>query len=391
MQVQILELEVIKSPTPASSHHLAEALCSMPNLIDLTLGRNLGEGFWSTLKSKASSIPVQTLKIIDAKSLTPASSHHLTEALCSMPNLIDLTLTMVLNEEFYSILKAKAASIQVQILKLDVRCPTPASSHHLADTLCSMPNLTDLTLRIVLNEEFYSTLNAKASSIQVKILKLDDVTCRTPASSHHLAEALCSMPNLTDLTIGKNLNEWLWSTLKVKASSIQVKILRLDDVDSPILASSHHLAEALCSMPNLTDLTLRIVLNEEFYSTLKTKASSIQVQTLKLYDVTCRTPAPSHHLAEALCSMPKLNDLTLRMVLNDEFYSTLEAKASSIQDYFPQIRNGNFRFNGVAQNDLDAFLHALTRLQRSGDLDVSNEFDGSANSGNSDDSDNSVD
>ncbi|XP_030834668.1 uncharacterized protein LOC115921377 [Strongylocentrotus purpuratus] len=112
---------------------------------------------------------------------------------------------------------------------------------------------------------------------------------------------------------------------------MQVKILKLHVVQSPTLASSHHLVEALCSMPNLTDMMLGLDLNEQFYSALKAKASSIQVQTLKLHVVQCPTPASVHHLVEALCSMPKLTDLTLGIDLNEEFYSTLKAKASSLQ------------------------------------------------------------
>eukprot|EP00057_Strongylocentrotus_purpuratus_P012046 XP_011666520.1 PREDICTED: uncharacterized protein LOC105439346 [Strongylocentrotus purpuratus] len=121
-------------------------------------------------------------------------------------------------------------------------------------------------------------------------------------------------------------------------------------------------------MPNLTDLTLGgMNLKEEFYSTLKAKALSIQVQTLRFFHVQCPTPASSHHLAEALCSMPNLTDLTLEMNRNDEFYcySTLKAKALSTQGCFPQIRKGNFRFNGVAQDDLNSFLHTLICSQRS--------------------------
>ena len=59
--------------------------------------------------------------------------------------------------------------MQVQTLKLsNIQCPTQASSHHLAEALSSMPNLTDLKLDgMGRNEEFFSTLNAKASSIQV--------------------------------------------------------------------------------------------------------------------------------------------------------------------------------------------------------------------------------
>ncbi|XP_030834806.1 uncharacterized protein LOC105439150 [Strongylocentrotus purpuratus] len=170
--------------------------------------------------------------------------------------------------------------------------------------------------------------------MQVQTLKLNDLQCPTPASSHHLAEALSSMPNLTDLTLaGKAFTEEFFSTLKAKASSIQVQTLKLNDLQCPTPASSHHLAEALSSMPNLTDLTLAgKAFTEEFFSTLKAKASSIQVQTLELNDVSCSTPASSHHLAEALCSMPNLTDLTLvGEAFTEEFFSTLKAKASSIQ------------------------------------------------------------
>eukprot|EP00057_Strongylocentrotus_purpuratus_P028959 XP_011683433.1 PREDICTED: uncharacterized protein LOC105447284 [Strongylocentrotus purpuratus] len=63
--------------------------------------------------------------------------------------------------------------------------------------------------------------------------------------------------------------------------------------------------------------------------------------------------------------MPNLTDLTLDLNITEdsEFYSVLKAKASSIQGCFPQLRKGNFRFNGVA-HDLDSFLLALTHLQR---------------------------
>ncbi|XP_030834574.1 uncharacterized protein LOC115921334 [Strongylocentrotus purpuratus] len=305
----------------------------MPNLTDLTLGMDLNEEFYSTLKAKASSIQVRTFNLRDVRCPTPASSRHLVDALCSMPHLTDLRLYEGdLREEFYSTLKAKAWSMQVQTLKLHVVwCPTRASLHDLAEALCSMPNLTDLILRMDFNEEFCSALKANASSIQVQTLKFEDVQCPTPASSHHLAEALCSMPNLTDLILRMDFNEEFCSALKANASSIQVQTLKFEDVQCPTPDSSHHLAEALCSMPNLTDLILRMDFNEEFCSALKANASSIQVQTLKLEDIQCPTPASSHHLAEALCSMPNLTDLSLGMDLNEEFYSTLKANASSIQ------------------------------------------------------------
>ncbi|XP_030841775.1 early nodulin-75-like [Strongylocentrotus purpuratus] len=87
----------------------------------------------------------------------------------------------------------------------------------------------------------------------------------------------------------------------------------------------------------------------------------MQVQTVKLDGLCFPTPALLHHLAEALCSMPNLSDLTLGIALTGDFYSALKAKASSMQGCFPQIRKGNFKFNGFTQNGLNSFLHTLSR------------------------------
>eukprot|EP00057_Strongylocentrotus_purpuratus_P005595 XP_003731341.1 PREDICTED: uncharacterized protein LOC100888983 [Strongylocentrotus purpuratus] len=107
---------------------------------------------------------------------------------------------------------------------------------------------------------------------------------------------------------------------------------------------------------------------------------TMQIQTFQTFDIQDLQPASLHHLAEAMCSMPNLTDLRLfRQDLIMEFSSTLVAKASSIQGCFPQIRKGNFRLNGVAQDDLNSFLHTLT-FYESSDLDCSSDLDGSANS-----------
>ncbi|XP_030834601.1 NACHT, LRR and PYD domains-containing protein 12-like [Strongylocentrotus purpuratus] len=308
-----------------------------------------------------------------------------------MPKLTNLKLERDLTQEFYSTLKEKASSIEIQTLKLDhIECPTPASSHHLAEAVSSMPNLTDLTLYAGdFNEDFYSTLTAKASSIQVQTLQIERIHCPTPASSHHLAEALCSMPNLTNLSLsGEDLTEDLCYTLKANASSIQVQNFQLARIKCPTPASSHHFAEALCSMPNLTYLTLLGGdLNEELCYTLKAKASSLQVQSLELDGLLCPTPASSQHLAEAMCSMPNLTDLELYGGdLTEDFNSTLKAMASSIQGCFPQIRKGNFRFNEQAQDDLDSFLQTLTCSESLHESDGSNDSDNSADLDSSSDS-----
>ena len=62
---------------------------------------------------------------------------------------------------------------------LDVSCPTSASLHHLVDALCSMLNLTELTVTGKdFKEEFSSTLNAKASTLQVCMCLCTLYPCR---------------------------------------------------------------------------------------------------------------------------------------------------------------------------------------------------------------------
>eukprot|EP00057_Strongylocentrotus_purpuratus_P008798 XP_011663272.1 PREDICTED: uncharacterized protein LOC105437865 [Strongylocentrotus purpuratus] len=148
-------------------------------------------------------------------------------------------------------------------------------------------------------------------------------------------------------------------------------------------------------MPNLTDLTLPMDLDEEFYCTLKANASSIQVKTLNLHAVRFPTPASSQLLAEALCYMPNLSDLTLETDFDEEpeeFLSSLKTHASSIQGCFPQIRKGNFRLNGIAQDDLNSFLQTLSSSGDSDDLSISdgsNDSDVLSVSDGSNDSDDS--
>ncbi|XP_030833885.1 uncharacterized protein LOC105440494 isoform X3 [Strongylocentrotus purpuratus] len=125
---------------------------------------------------------------------------------------------------------------------------------------------------------------------------------------------------------------------------------------------SHDMGEIICSVPSLEDVALRqAALHSDFYAVLAKEGNKSKVQTVVLEDVRCPTTTSSHYLADALCSMPNLTRLMLwGKEFKEEFYSTLNAKASTLQDSFPQISNGNFRFNGVPQADFDSFLQSLT-------------------------------
>ncbi|XP_041466115.1 uncharacterized protein LOC121416721 [Lytechinus variegatus] len=186
------------------------------------------------------------------------------------------------------------------------------------------------------------------------------------ASSHHLVGALCSLPNLTNLTLrGVCDQEEFCSHLNEKASTLKVHTLEIWNDKRLSSASSHHLVEAVCSLPNLTNLTLRGVCDqEEFYSHLNEKASTLKVHTLEIWNNEPLSSASSQHIAEALCSLPNLTNLTLSGDCDQEFYSHLNEKASTLKGSFPQISKGNFKFNEKPQKDLQSFLQAVSDLTR---------------------------
>ncbi|XP_030837052.1 NACHT, LRR and PYD domains-containing protein 12 isoform X2 [Strongylocentrotus purpuratus] len=122
-----------------------------------------------------------------------------------------------------------------------------------------------------------------------------------PSMSLDVAEMICSIPSLKKVFLHGAFHHCFFATLATKGKESKVKTLELNNVKCPTSASSHHLLEALCSMPNLSDLTLFEMdldkkSNEDFYSSLKANASSIQVKTLELSRVKCPTPASSHYL-----------------------------------------------------------------------------------------------
>ncbi|XP_063971528.1 uncharacterized protein LOC129282529 isoform X2 [Lytechinus pictus] len=320
-------LHIDEPLSSASSHHLVEALCCLPNLTNLTLSRVYDQEFYSNLKEKASTLKVHTLQIWNYEPLSSASSHHLVEALCFLPNLTNLRLQEVCDQEFCSHLNEKASTLKVHTLHIDEPLSS-ASSHHLVEALCCLPNLTNLTLSRVYDQEFYSNLKEKASTLKVHTLQIWNYEPLSSASSHHLVEALCFLPNLTNLRLQGVCDQEFCSHLNEKASTLKVHTLHIDEPLSS--ASSHHLV-ALCCLPNLTNLILSGVYDQEFYSNLKEKASTLKVHTLQIWNYEPLSSASSHHLVEALCFLPNLTNLTLRGVCDKEFCSHLKEKASTLK------------------------------------------------------------
>ncbi|XP_063971525.1 uncharacterized protein LOC129283407 isoform X1 [Lytechinus pictus] len=237
----------------------------------------------------------------------------------------------------------------------------PGISKEVAAMVCSAPSLRDVKLTGSFHPTFYETLAKEGRTATAHTLEIFNGRRLSSASSHHLVEALCSIPNLTNLTLYKVCNqEEFCSLLNKKASTLKVHTLQIWDDEPLSSASSHHLVEALCSLPNLTNLILRRVCDEEeLYSQLNEKASTLKVHTLDI-EIDWPLSASSYHLVEALCFLPNLTNLILRGDWDQEFYSHLNEKASTLKGSFPQIRKGNFMFNGKPQKDLQSFLQAVS-------------------------------
>eukprot|EP00057_Strongylocentrotus_purpuratus_P011879 XP_011666353.1 PREDICTED: NACHT, LRR and PYD domains-containing protein 6-like [Strongylocentrotus purpuratus] len=98
--------------------------------------------------------------------------------------------------------------------------------------------------------------------------------------------------------------------------------------------ASRDLAQFICKMPHLKNLTLNreyeVFLHDDFYSTLSSMASSAKIETLDIRsdDLSERHNA-SRDLAQFICKMPHLKNLTFWGSCHDDFYSTSSAMASS--------------------------------------------------------------
>ncbi|XP_030841809.1 uncharacterized protein LOC105440798 [Strongylocentrotus purpuratus] len=379
------------SERPAASRDLAQFFCKMPYLKKLTFrcGGRMHDDFYSTSSSMAASAKIETLAIqLDDLSERPFASRGLAEFICKMPHLKNLTLcgqqswdNYKLHDAFYSTFSSMASSAKIETLNihLDNLSERPSASCDLAQVICKMPHLKNLTLygqkrwqNFSLHNDFFSTSSSIASSAKIETLdiQLDDLSER-PAASRDLAQVICKMPHLKNLTVscGRRMHDAFYSTLSSEASSAKIETLeiRLSDLSERPSASCD-LAQFICKMPHLKSLTLRCdgCMNDDFYSTLSSEASSAKIETLviRLPDFSER-PSASRGLAEFICKMPHLKNLTLssRGNLNDDFYSKSSSLASSAKIETLDFQLDDFSERPAASRDLAQFFCKMPYLK----------------------------
>nr|XP_054760958.1 uncharacterized protein LOC129267255 [Lytechinus pictus] len=101
-------------------------------------------------------------------------------------------------------------------------------SSDVAEMICTAPSLNYVELEVVsFHDNFYAVLAEKGWKSSVRRLWIGTVKSITPDSSCQLVRALCSMENLTILTLdGGVKEEKFYSRLNTSASNLQVRMQR---------------------------------------------------------------------------------------------------------------------------------------------------------------------
>ncbi|XP_041461706.1 uncharacterized protein LOC121413009 [Lytechinus variegatus] len=109
----------------------------------------------------------------------------------------------------------------------------------------------------------------------------------------------------------------------------QIETLVLNDYLSERPSASRDLAQFICKMNHLKNLTLKGYHHDDFYSTSSSMASTAKIETLVLKEDLSKRPSTSRDCAQFICKMNHLKNLTLDSYYHDDFYSTSSSMAST--------------------------------------------------------------
>eukprot|EP00057_Strongylocentrotus_purpuratus_P011311 XP_011665785.1 PREDICTED: uncharacterized protein LOC105439014 [Strongylocentrotus purpuratus] len=172
----------------------------MPHLKNLALDGFCHDDFYSTSSEMASSAKIETLYIRSGRlSYRPDASRYLAQFICKLPHLKNLTFSGSCHDDFYSTSSAMASSAKIEILNIpdwDLR-ELPYASRDLAQFICNMTHLKDLTLGGQYHNDFYSKSSSMASSAKVDVPGIDDTDLRRQSSaSSRLGHFVSNIPGV---------------------------------------------------------------------------------------------------------------------------------------------------------------------------------------------------
>eukprot|EP00057_Strongylocentrotus_purpuratus_P019334 XP_011673808.1 PREDICTED: uncharacterized protein LOC105442878 [Strongylocentrotus purpuratus] len=250
----------------------------------------------------------------------------------------------------------------------------PSASRDLAQFICNMLHLKDLSLKGQYHDDFYSTSSSMASSAKIKTLNIRyaDVSER-PYASRDLAQFICKMPHLTNLSLDGQHHDDFFSTSSSMASSAKIETLEIRSEDLHGRPSaSRDLAQFICKMSHLKDLTLgrgsymhRVSLHDDFYSTSSSMASSAKIETLYFHSWgLSELPCASRDLVQFICKMPHLKKLSLEGQYHDDFYSTWSSIASSAKIETLYFHSWGLSEHPCASRGLAQFICKMSHLKK---------------------------
>ncbi|XP_063954750.1 uncharacterized protein LOC129259305 [Lytechinus pictus] len=353
------------SKRPSASRDFAQFICKMNHLKNLTLGGSYHDDFYSTLSSIASTTKIEALRHDDDLSKRPSASRDFAQFICKMNHLKNLTLDGSYHDDFYSTLSSMASTTKIETLRHDEDLSEhPSASRDLAQFICKMNHLKNLTLHGSYHDDFYSTLSSMAST--TKIETLDD-WCKNlikrPSASRDLSQFICKMNHLKKLTLHGSYHDDFYSTLSLMVSTTKIETLRHDDDLIKHPSASRDLAQFICKMNHLKNLTLDGSYHDDFYSTLSSMASTTKIETLHDWHTNLiERPSASRDLAQFICKMNHLKNLILGSY-HDDFYSTSSSMASTTKIETLDDCCKNLIERPSASRDLAQFICKMNHLK----------------------------
>ncbi|XP_071476619.1 uncharacterized protein [Diadema antillarum] len=328
------------------SRYLAEDLCSSsaPRKVTMDSSR-LHNTFYTIVGTEGWQCQIEDVDL-SLQSWNDTSAENLARWVCTMPKISSFSLKCpYVPDYFLSTAVDLASSCQIQNLDLSFHSWKDESQdllpfeEHLAEWVCTMPNLSSFSLECpYIHGSFLSTAAALPSKCQIDKLKLSqDVLVRGSGNlssvGGDLSRWLCTMARLSDLTLARfQLTHEFFST----AASCKIKHLKLiisnweTHFQHPF-SLGKDLVQWVCTLPSLSSFSVECCyLSDDFLSTAVELAQSCQIQELavEFFMGWISEPAAAAKLAEFLCRMPNLTRADLKCHnLPETFFMTVASQA----------------------------------------------------------------
>ncbi|XP_041461729.1 uncharacterized protein LOC121413031 [Lytechinus variegatus] len=362
-KIEIIHHNENLSQRPSASRDLAQFICNMNHLKDLTLSSQYHDDFYSTSLLIALTAKIEILRHNENLSQRPSASRDLAQFICKMNHLQNLTLSGQYHDEFYSTASSMASTAKIEILHHNENLSQrPSASRDLAQFICKMNHLPNLTLSGQYHDEFYSTASSIASTAKIEDLQPKENLSQRPSASRDLAQFICKMNHLKNLRLSGQYHDVFYSTSLSMASTAKIGILHHNGNLSQCPSASRDFAQFICKMNHLKNLRLSGQYHDDFYSTSLSMASSAKIEDLQPKENLSQRPSASRNFAQFICKMNHLKNLRLSGQYHDDFYSTASSMASTATIENIHLKE-NLSKRPSASRDLAQFICRMNHLK----------------------------